>query len=246
MSRRGIGGHQSAAANSETWLTPPDILEVLGPFDLDPCAAPLPRPFVTARHMVSLPDDGLSIDWFGRVWGNFPYGRKMAVWMRRMAAHGCGTALTFARTETEWFFEAVWRAPAVEAVLFLEGRLNFHYPDGRRSKYNAGGPSVLIAYGAEDADRLHDSGLSGRFVPLSRAGMIFVAFRSDQTWREVVLEAVRALGNVATLSDLYRAIERHPKAIGRRHWQAKVRQQVQADLFTRVQPGRYAIAEAVE
>ncbi len=31
MSRLGIGGHQTAAGGSDTWLTPPAILAALGP-----------------------------------------------------------------------------------------------------------------------------------------------------------------------------------------------------------------------
>jgi hypothetical protein len=84
--------------------------------------------------------------------------------MRRMVEHGRGTALIFARTETEMFFEAVWRAAT--AALFLEGRLYFHRPDGKRAGANAGAPSVLVAYGAEDAERLRSSGIRGAFVPL--------------------------------------------------------------------------------
>lgn len=37
------------------------------------------------------------------------------------------------------------------AVLFIGGRLHFHYVDGKRAKANSGAPSVLIAYGMDDA-----------------------------------------------------------------------------------------------
>ena len=40
-------------------------------FDLDPCAAPAPQPWPTARTMFTeAMGDGLSIDWDGRVWLN--------------------------------------------------------------------------------------------------------------------------------------------------------------------------------
>jgi hypothetical protein len=60
----------------------------------------------------------------------------------------------FARTETEAFFASVW--PYARSVLFLRGRLTFHYPDGSlpRNGANSGGPSVLIAYGDEAHARL--------------------------------------------------------------------------------------------
>jgi hypothetical protein len=35
MSRRnGIGGHQSAKMINDEWITPPEIIKALGPFDL--------------------------------------------------------------------------------------------------------------------------------------------------------------------------------------------------------------------
>lgn len=42
-----IGSHHSARSQTDEWLTPPEILGELGPFDLDPCA-PLTRPWGTA------------------------------------------------------------------------------------------------------------------------------------------------------------------------------------------------------
>lgn len=43
----GIGSHQSARMLNDEWLTPPNIIINLGPFDLDPCA-PVIRPWNTA------------------------------------------------------------------------------------------------------------------------------------------------------------------------------------------------------
>ncbi len=36
---------QRVADATDTWLTPKFIIDALGPFDLDPCACPNPRPF---------------------------------------------------------------------------------------------------------------------------------------------------------------------------------------------------------
>lgn len=162
---RAMGSHHSARSKSVVWLTPPDILAALGPFDLDPCAAPDPRPWPTAsRHYVEA-DNGLAKPWLGRVWLNPPYDGKPALaFMRRLVQHGQGTALLFARTETALFHETVWRAAT--ACLFLDGRLHFHRADGSRAAANAGAPSVLIAYGAMDAALLHASGIAGHFVRL--------------------------------------------------------------------------------
>jgi hypothetical protein len=163
---RALGGHQSTGAGTHTWLTPPDLLEALGPFDLDPCACPLPRPWATAETMWTREDSPLRREWFGRVWLNPPFGPKplVSAFMRRMVAHSRGIALLFARTETEVFFETVWECAT--AVLFLKGRPHFHHQDGRRAAANSGAPVTLIAYGADDADRLRLSGIGGRYVQL--------------------------------------------------------------------------------
>jgi hypothetical protein len=160
-----MGSHQSAAMKTDTWLTPPDIIKALGSFDLDPCCPPV-MPWPTAARMVAEHEDGLEIDWHGRVWLNPPYSREAVKWLRKMAEHGHGTALVFARTETAWFFETVWRAAT--AVLFLEGRIHFHLADGTRAAANAGAPSCLVAYGDEDAEVLWNCGIAGYFVSVGQ------------------------------------------------------------------------------
>lgn len=148
-------------ARTHVWLTPPDILAALGDFDLDPCAAPEPRPWATARQHITLPDDGLAAEWHGRVWLNPPFGSHTRHWLAKMAAHGCGTALAFARVETRMFFESVWGKAS--GVLFLRNRPHFYRPDGTRAAGNSGGPIMLVAYGMRDAEILRCSGL-GRFL----------------------------------------------------------------------------------
>ena len=75
----------NADSGEKTWLTPPHIIEALGPFDLDPCCPPN-MPWQTAAQMVCRPDDGLAVDWTGkRVWLNPPYGREAMPFLRKMA-----------------------------------------------------------------------------------------------------------------------------------------------------------------
>ncbi len=236
-----IGSHQSTTLKTDEWLTPPFILRALGDFDLDP-SAPVIRPWDTAAQHFTIQDNGLLRRWFGRVWLNPPYsiaGRFMA----RLAGHGQGTALIFARTETEWWFNTVWRAAS--ALLFLKGRLNFHLPDGRRAAKNAGAPSVLVAYGAGDAERLAESGIGGKFVPLQLPlGFVVLLPQGNETWREAVAEAFLSEGGGALpLDRLYRLLARHPKAARNQHWRAKVRQIVQRSGFRRVGPGLYELEE---
>lgn len=159
----GMGSHQSAAMLNDEWLTPPHIIEALGEFDLDPCA-PITRPWDTAKNHYTVIDNGLSQKWEGRVWCNPPYGLEAAKWLSKLAEHGQGIALIFARTETKMFFQEVW--PKASAVLFLEGRLYFHYVDGTKAKANSGAPSVLVAYGSDDAKALKACRLRGKYIAL--------------------------------------------------------------------------------
>lgn len=153
-----LSGHQSAKMKNDEWLTPPEILERLGEFDLDPCAPELEvRPWSTARYHFTKSMDGLSRNWNGRVWMNPPFGREAVKWMHKLAEHGNGIALIPARTETAMFYETVWGK--ADAVLFIKGRPHFHFVDGSRAAFNSGAPICLIAYGEENAEKLHQSQL---------------------------------------------------------------------------------------
>lgn len=158
----GMGSHHSHAAQTTTWLTPPHIIKALGPFDLDPCAHP---GWATASRHVSLPTDGLRETWTGRVWLNPPYGAAVWKWLAKLAEHGDGVALVFARTETAGFVREVWGK--ADAVMFLHGRLHFHYPDGSRAEANSGAPSCLVAYGHRNVEALQRTTLAGTVCPLS-------------------------------------------------------------------------------
>lgn len=147
----------------DEWLTPPEILCALGSFDLDPCA-PIRRPWEIAEKHYTIEDNGLVRAWRGRVWLNPPYGQQTGRWLFRLAEHGNGIALIFARTETRMFFEYVWNR--ADAVLFIEGRLHFHHIDGRRAAGNSGAPSCLVAYGKDNAALLAALPVAGKVVLL--------------------------------------------------------------------------------
>lgn len=158
-----MGSHQSGRMLNDEWLTPPNIIDQLGPFDLDPCA-PIIRPWDTAKKHYTVNDNGLLQEWNGFVWCNPPYGLQASTWLERMVMHNNGIALIFARTETEMFFKHVW--PVASSLLFIEGRLYFHYVDGSRAKANSGAPSVLIAYGETAVDRLNRCAIRGKHIIL--------------------------------------------------------------------------------
>jgi hypothetical protein len=155
--------HERLQGNDE-WLTPLQIIKSLGKFDLDPCT-PISPPWLTAEHRYHKLQNGLLQRWFGRVWLNPPYGTETGQWLGRLAEHGNGTALIFARTETEYFFDHVWNKAT--ALLFIKGRIQFYKVTGEQGG-TAGAPSVLIAYGKENAEVLKAAEIEGAFVPLER------------------------------------------------------------------------------
>ena len=154
----------------KTWLTPPYIIDALGPFDLDPCCPPN-MPWKTAETMVCRPADGLAVDWRGkRVWLNPPYGREAIPFFKKMIAENCtGIALVFARTDTALWQNLIF--PHAVGILFLRGRLRFRKADGTPGE-TATAPSALIAFSQDDANAISDMAdnfaetLPGFFVAL--------------------------------------------------------------------------------
>ena len=142
----------------DDYATPPEILEALGKFDLDPCASLPPRPWSTAKKMWT--EDGLNKQWKGRVWLNPPYGGQQKRWVAKLAEHGKGTALVGMRPETEWFREYAWKK--ADAILALYQRVKFFDPTTwERMPHGYIGPLALVAYGAKDVKALKCCGLRG-------------------------------------------------------------------------------------
>jgi hypothetical protein len=220
---------------TDTWLTPPHVIEALGgadSFDLDPCA-PIIQPWPTARQVYTEMDNGLLLPWDGRVWLNPPYTTKLLVgFMERMALHDHGVALIFAKTETRMFFEYVWSRAT--AVLFIRGRLDFHRGDGSTA-HNSGSPSVLASYGFDDADVLAAGTLPGQFVPLRIPRAWLIEIR-DRSWRQALSEFFEGREEPVTLDQIYRAFASDPKSQRNRHWREKIRQTLQRD-HTRIARG---------
>lgn len=161
MPPRLLGPHVGEG-NTITWLTPPWIMRELGKFDLDPCC-PGTMPWRTADRMIHEPEDGLSVKWEGRVWLNPPYGKCIDRWLSRLAAHGRGVSLVFARTDTQWAQDAFFKATS---VLFIKRRLTFCDNEGVPAPNSAGCGSMLLAYGQEDSLALNNSSIEGKFLML--------------------------------------------------------------------------------
>jgi len=221
---------------NEVWLTPPGIVQQLGPFDLDPCS-PIDRPWDTALRHYTKHDNGLLLPWEGRVWLNPPYGTQLKRWLELMAMHGDGTALIFSRTDTAALQDYVFGT--ADSFFFMRGRLRFYDSEGNESKQNAPAPSLLVAYTEYDSERIAESALKGAHIPLTPIVCFFPAL-SGETWKVVVDHAMQKISEPVTPSSLYQLVLRLApgKVRANKHYKAKVRQVLQKH-FERVAPGKY-------
>ena len=148
-------------AGSDEWYTPPEIVRALGPFDLDPCSPERPL-FKIAEKTYNKQQDGLAHEWAGRVFLNPPYSQPLlSQFCEKMAGHGNGIVLVFARTGNKVMQEILM--PKADAMLFMRKRVRFYLPDGKQGG-GAGCDSVLIAFGKSNADALKNSGIEGFYV----------------------------------------------------------------------------------
>ena len=160
-------GHESPFEGATNdWITPRWIIDAFGPgyFDLDPCAS-VNQPWSCARKAYTVEQDGLKHDWWGNVWLNPPYGPHTYKWVQRLAKHGKGIALIFARVETRLWQDCIF--PTAHGFLFPRKRIQFCKPDGTTPKSSSGAPSALIAWGDENR---------GKLIELCDNGIIAGAF----------------------------------------------------------------------
>lgn len=141
----------------DTTLTPMEIINKLGPFDLDPCAYPN---HITANYLNIWPSNGLQIHWFGKVWCNPPYSNP-GPWLEKLAAHGNGIALVLASTDTKWFQDA---AKTCDYILFMCGRPKFLKTDG--SKVQLMRATCLIGWG-DAGSKIINCGIEG-FITMGK------------------------------------------------------------------------------
>src|ERR1700676_1979811 len=87
--------------NKDISLTPLELINSLGDFDLDPCGLDTHR---TAKEIFMLPTNGLIETWDKnkRIWLNPPFSQP-SKWVEKLSIHGNGICLTLASTGTKWF-----------------------------------------------------------------------------------------------------------------------------------------------
>lgn len=218
---------------SDQWLTPPELVQSLGEFDLDPCT-PIQRPWDTAKQHFNINDDGLQQQWFGRVWMNPPFS-NIAPWMMKIAAHKNGIALVPNSSDTAAFHDHIF--PNADSMLYIKGRIKFYSVEGVQAKHGYPGALVLIGYDELNSDMIADSGIAGHHEWMKS---FFVISISTDTWKVAITKIFRHKKNIMTLSQIYDLVEKnHPDKVRKnQHYKAKIRQVLQT-YFSRVSKGTY-------
>lgn len=147
---------------SNTYLTDPELVKLLGPFDLDPCCPPQ-MPWRTAKRMLSHAkprvappslklswEDGLDARWSGRVFMNPPY-RGVLQWARKFVEQRSGIALLNGRSTETRATQLIMESSA--AIWFPDHRLTFYKATGKPFEQKWF-PSLLLGLSFEDARRM--------------------------------------------------------------------------------------------
>lgn len=140
----------------DTSLTPLFIVHSLGKFNLDPCGLNFHK---TAENIIEWPQDGLNINWNGRIWLNPPYSNPTP-WLEKLAIHKNGIALILNSTDTQWFHEQIF--DKCDSLFFLRKRPKFLRRNLTEFSIMRG--VVLVAYGEENSEKLRLCGLYGKFM----------------------------------------------------------------------------------
>ena len=149
--------HESFVNNSVEWYTPPELFDALGlVFDLDPCSPGQGLTHVPAHKVYTEADDGLVQPWHGMVFVNPPYGTQTGKWMDKLADHGNGVALVFARPDTAWAQRAI---RAADITCFIRGRVRFYQGDKHTLGGTPGSGSMLLGYGDKAVEAITNAGL---------------------------------------------------------------------------------------
>jgi phage N-6-adenine-methyltransferase len=125
----------------EEWYTPREFIEsarkVMGEITVDPASNEWAQGNVKADTYFTIDDDGLTKDWFGKVWMNPPYtSRVINKFIEKLIGHyqsgdvSEAIVLTNNSTDTSWFHQG---AKTASAICFTSGRINFLKSDGKRS-----------------------------------------------------------------------------------------------------------------
>jgi phage N-6-adenine-methyltransferase len=139
--------------DSDEYYTPQWIFKALNiKFDLDVSAPKNGVPWLPAQNHYSIEDNGLTQDWYGKVWMNPPYS-KPTPWINRFIEHGNGVAL-LPFMKSKWF-ELIWEK--ADLIVALPTNLKFEHREmGLKPIYS---PCFIASIGSYCTDYLKQSGI---------------------------------------------------------------------------------------
>lgn len=143
---------------SDDFLTPPEIVEAMGEFDLDPCSSHRQQRMLAKKRYCFPEDNGLMLPWSGSVFVNPPFSELQA-WIDRFILHGDGVLLVPARVEVSWFWK-LWHN--CDGIFFTKGPVKYLCPEGKSPPRFFGG--AFCAMGNRNVPRLHLIPLKGVLV----------------------------------------------------------------------------------
>jgi hypothetical protein len=142
------------SAKSNEWYTPEKYIEaareVLGSFDLDPASCLVANTVVKAQKFYTLKDDGLTKEWFGRVWLNPPYGDAGPKFVAKLLqAYKDGHVTEAIVLVNSHCTDAKWFRPLFDYVVcFTDHRPKFWTKDGEGGSPTHG--SAIVYLGKND------------------------------------------------------------------------------------------------
>jgi phage N-6-adenine-methyltransferase len=127
--------------DSYEWYTPAEYIEaarrVMGGIDLDPATCKEANEVVKAEYIYTQDDDGLSCEWFGRVWLNPPYNMPnienftaQAHDLYRSKYIEQAVVLVNNATDAAWFHALMENYP----VCFTRGRVKYWGPNASQAR----------------------------------------------------------------------------------------------------------------
>ena len=116
-------------SSSNEYSTPQKLFDELNKvynFTLDPCAT---KENAKCKVFYTKEDDGLSKEWYGRVFMNPPYGRIIGLWIKKAYDEVIKgnveivVCLLPARTDTRWFQDYCLKS---KDITWIRGRVKFN------------------------------------------------------------------------------------------------------------------------
>ena len=130
--------HVAQNSGENEWYTPAEYIvaarAVMGRIDVDPASSAKANEIVQATTYYTVRDNGLTHDWYGRVWMNPPYASPLIGQFVTALSHQVkrgntveAIVLVNNATETQWFQDL---SDIASAFVFPEGRIKFYGPSG--------------------------------------------------------------------------------------------------------------------